>query len=90
MYNDKKAVICFSATWCVPCKKIKPLYQNFNKEYTNINFYQVDIDEEEKLVNDMNVKSIPTFAFLENGIKINELVGSDVEKLKEMLKEFNK
>ena len=38
----------------------------------------------------MNIKSIPTFVFLENGKKINELVGSDVEKLKDMIEEFNK
>lgn len=86
--NDKKAIICFSATWCIPCKKIKPLYQSFSKKYSNIKFYEIDIDEEEQLVNEMNIKSIPTFVFLENGKKINEFVGSDIEKLKEMIEEF--
>jgi thioredoxin 1 len=90
MNNDKKAVACFSATWCIPCKKIKPLYQSFSKKYSNIKFYEIDIDEDEQLVNEMNVKSIPTFVFFENGKKINELVGSDIEKLKEMIEEFNK
>ena len=90
MENDKKAIACFSATWCVPCKKIKPLYQNFYKSYTNIKFYEIDIDQDEELVKKMNVKSIPTFVFLENGKKTNELVGSDVEKLKEMIEEFYK
>ncbi len=90
MNNDKKAVACFSATWCIPCKKIKPLYQSFSKKYSNIKFYEIDIDEDEQLVNEMNVKSIPTFVFFENGKKINELVGSDIEKLKEMIEEFYK
>ncbi len=90
MNNDKKAVACFSATWCIPCKKIKPLYQSFSKKYSNIKFYEIDIDEDEQLVNEMNVKSIPTFVFFENGKKINELVGSDFEKLKEMIEEFYK
>jgi len=90
MENDKKAIACFYATWCIPCKKIKPLYQSFSKTYNNIKFYEIDIDEDEQLVNEMNVKSIPTFVFFENGKKINELIGSDVEKLKEMIEEFNK
>lgn len=88
--GDKKAIICFSASWCVPCKKIKPLYQNYIKDYNNIKYYDVDIDEDEKLTNEMNIKSIPTFVFLENGKKINELVGSDLEKLKIMIEDFNK
>ena len=86
--NDNKAIICFSATWCGPCKKIKPLYHEIAENNKDINFYEVDIDDREELVTKFNVKSIPTFILLKEGNKINELVGSNINELSILIKDL--
>jgi thioredoxin 1 len=84
--NENKAIICFSATWCGPCKKIKPLYHEIAENNKDINFYEVDIDDREELVTKFNIKSIPTFILLKEGNKINELVGSNINELSTLIK----
>lgn len=86
--NDNKAIICFSATWCGPCKKIKPLYHELADDNKDINFYEVDIDDKEELVIKYNIKSIPTFILLKNGNKISELVGSNINELSILIKDL--
>jgi len=75
IYRSEKSIICFSAEWCSPCKKFAPIYSNYANEYKDINFYKVDIDDSEDLVNKFNITSVPTFIFLKNGVKVNEIIG---------------
>ena len=80
IFRSEKSVICFSAEWCNPCKIFAPIYSNFSNEYKDINFYKVDIDECDDLLNKFNITSVPTFIFLKNGEKVNEIIGIN-EKL---------
>jgi thioredoxin 1 len=50
--NDK-SILYFTATWCPPCKTIKPVYESMAKQYPEIAFGKVDVDE--------NAESASTF-----------------------------
>lgn len=65
--NKEKYVINFSASWCGPCKKFAPLFQELASKYTDITFYKVDIDKLPDLALFYNVNSMPTFLFFELG-----------------------
>lgn len=45
--NSKQLIIIkFTATWCAPCKKIKPLCDHYiQKLPSNIIFFEIDVDE---------------------------------------------
>ena len=45
--NSKQLIIIkFTATWCAPCKKIKPLCDHYiEKLPSNIMFFEIDVDE---------------------------------------------
>ena len=46
MSNKDVLLVKFSAEWCKPCKKIKPLVENKYKEMPkNVNIVEIDIDE---------------------------------------------
>jgi thioredoxin 1 len=79
--TDNKAIICFSAKWCTPCKKIKPLFEDLAKKNKDINFYEVDIENNEDFITQFNITSVPTFILLKKGNKITELVGGDINNL---------
>lgn len=83
------SVIKFSAQWCLPCKKIAPLFNKLAKQYTDIHFYDVDVDENQLLAERMNITGMPTFVFLKEKKEILRLTGADEKKLSDALKTFS-
>lgn len=43
--GDKLVVVDFSATWCGPCKMIKPFFHSLCDKYSNVVFLEVDVDD---------------------------------------------
>ena len=78
-----KTVFYFTADWCQPCKKVKPVVEDMKKE--GFQFQMVDADYEQLLVKRFEVKSIPTFILLEDGKEINRITGA---KTREELENF--
>jgi len=78
-----KTVFYFTADWCQPCKKVKPIVEDMKKE--GFQFQMVDADYEQLLVKRFEIKSIPTFILLENGKEINRITGA---KTREELENF--
>ncbi len=73
-----KTVFYFTADWCPPCKKVKPIVENMKKE--GFEFQMIDADYEQLLVKRFEVKSIPTFILMENGKEINRISGAQTRE----------
>ena len=43
--SSPKCVIDFYTSWCGPCTTIKPKFAELSNKYTDIMFYNVDIDK---------------------------------------------
>jgi len=80
-----KTVFYFTADWCQPCKKVKPIVEDMKKE--GFQFQMVDADYEQLLVKRFEVKSIPTFILIENNEEVSRISGV---KTKEELESFIK
>ena len=64
------SVIKFTAEWCGPCKMMNTTLEKLEKENTNVNFFQIDVDEEIKLAEVFKIRSIPTTLFInDDGIQ---------------------
>lgn len=72
-------VIDFFATWCGPCKKIAPFYDELAKVYPNVAFLKVDVDESGEIVERFNVNAMPTFVFLKDSQIVKVIEGADVK-----------
>ena len=58
--TDKPIVIDFSATWCGPCQKFKPIYHKVAEKYAaKAQFATAHVDECTALAQQYNVSSIP-------------------------------
>jgi thioredoxin len=81
-------ILYFTADWCGPCKKVRPIVEELNRDQSYAKFQVIDVDSEQELARKFEVKSIPTFIFIRDGIEINRLTGAQTrEKLLEMLKD---
>ena len=81
-------ILYFTADWCGPCKKVRPIVDELNRDQSYAKFQVIDVDSEQELARKFEVKSIPTFIFIKDGTEINRLTGAQTrEKLLEMLKD---
>jgi thioredoxin 1 len=71
-----KSVFYFTADWCNPCKRVKPIVEELNREQTEANFQIIDVDIEMELAKSFQVKSVPTFILMKDGIEINRITGA--------------
>lgn len=75
--NGKPSIVDFTASWCGPCQRMKPIFyslaDDFKDEY---NFISIDIDEKPELANKYQVQAVPTFVFLDaDGNEGNRITG---------------
>lgn len=76
-------VIDFFATWCGPCKKIAPAFEQLATVYPSIVFLKVDVDESAELVDKYGVQAMPTFVFLKDGVVVKRIEGADLRAMEE-------
>lgn len=65
-----KVLIDFTAQWCAPCKKLKPILEKIAKENPNIAVVPVDYDDNSLLAEHYKIDAIPMLMIFEKGKKI--------------------
>ena len=86
----KLLVIDFKASWCTPCKAIKPFIDYLKENYPNVEFYEIDIEDDitETIVNNFDIVKLPTFIYYKNGKVCETLIGTNKSKIEELVNEF--
>jgi thioredoxin-like negative regulator of GroEL len=72
-------ILYFTAEWCNPCKKVKPIVEELNRESADTRFQIIDADSEIDLVKSFEVRSIPTFILIEDGKEIKRVSGAQTK-----------
>lgn len=82
--SESLTVVDFSATWCMPCRMLKPILERTSEKMKHIQFYNLDIDDSEEIAKRYRIFSVPTVVCFRNGKKIDSMVGlcsaDDIEK----------
>lgn len=72
-------ILYFTADWCNPCKKVKPIVEELNRD-SAVKFQFIDVDQEVEMAKNMNVRSVPTFIVVENGSEVKRSVGAQTRE----------
>ena len=80
-----KHILYFTAEWCNPCKKTRPIVEELNREQIMAKFFIIDVDIELEMAQDFEVKSVPTFVVIKDNKEIHRVTGA---KTKQQLEEL--
>lgn len=73
--SDKKVLVDFNATWCGPCRMLKPVIDEIAATNDSIKVVSIDVDDEEELAEQYNVSSIPCLVLFDKGNEVERSVG---------------
>ena len=68
-------LVDFFATWCGPCKMLKPVLEQVADETNNVKIYKVDIDESMEIAEKYGLISVPTLIMFNNGEEVAREIG---------------
>ncbi len=81
-----KTIYYFTADWCAPCKRTRPIVEELNREQIKAGFQIIDVDSEIQLAHKFEIKSIPTFILFDNGVEKKRAIGAQTrEQLLELI-----
>lgn len=75
--SQKPVVVDCYATWCPPCKMMKPIFERLAEKYKDeFMFLAVNVDDTIDFSRKYGITGLPTFLFIKNGEVVERHIGS--------------
>ena len=74
--SDVPVLVDFTASWCPPCRVMKPILAELAEELPDVRFVEVDVDDNLETAGRYGVLSMPTFMLFRAGEPVLELIGA--------------
>lgn len=73
---ENMAIIKFYAPWCGPCKKMKSIVEEIEREYSNkLKVFEVNVSKANYIPEEYEISSVPQLLFMSNGIIKGKMIG---------------
>ena len=92
--NNSVSIVCFSATWCGPCKQSKPELEDIAKDSPVPIAYcyesDIDLDVFSNIFLTSPITGFPTYVCLKEGGEVERINGVNFPELKEVIAKYLK
>jgi len=68
--GDGIVLVDFWASWCGPCRRFAPTFEQASKQHPDIVFAKVDTEAESGLAGALRISSIPTLMAFRDGVLV--------------------
>lgn len=75
--TGKPILADYFANWCGPCKALMPRLENLEKDYPNVKFVKLNVDENMDHSIQMGIRSVPTVVFFKDGAEYSRSSGAN-------------
>ncbi|KAK1420048.1 hypothetical protein QVD17_21349 [Tagetes erecta] len=75
----------FTASWCIPSVAMNPFIQDLASDLCHIIFLVVDVDDFKEIANKYEVKAMPTFLLMKEGVVVGKVVGANPYEMKKRI-----
>ncbi|EOA38818.1 hypothetical protein CARUB_v10011137mg, partial [Capsella rubella] len=88
--SELPVMVTFTAEWCIPCGVILiPKLNEMDSQYKNkFKFYTVNADQERSIASRYDINHLPTTFVFKYGEAMTKVIGPDLNKLEELVKEY--
>ncbi|XP_023937941.1 thioredoxin-like protein 1 [Bicyclus anynana] len=86
--GTKLVVVDFTATWCPPCQRISPFFEQLPAKFPRAVFLKVDVDRCAETASAQGISAMPTFIFFRNRTRIDRLQGADTASLENKVRQY--
>lgn len=77
LQSESLVIVDFYADWCGPCRRVAPILEDLATEYEGrVKIVKLDIDANQKLAEEFDVRSIPTFFAFRDGKLLEAKTGA--------------
>lgn len=74
--DAKYIAVKFWASWCGPCKAMEPHVKKIEKEFPQVQFVSVEIDQVPSIAQKFRIQSLPSMLLLKNGREVKRINGA--------------
>jgi thioredoxin 1 len=78
--SERPVLVDFTASWCPPCRVMKPVLAELASERDDLRVVQLDVDNDQRTAAEYGVLSMPTFILFRDGREVQRLVGARPRK----------
>ena len=81
-------MIDFYTEWCAPCKAIAPKIEELARGTPSMRCYKVDVEKVDVRGLGLEIQSVPTFMFFQDGEKVEEIAGARLTEIRGAVDRF--
>lgn len=89
--DENLVVVDYSTSWCGPCKKFAPVFEELSDKYKDVVFVKVMGDataESSELMKREGIRAVPAFHFWKQQQKVLDFTGARMDELERNINEL--